>query len=60
MRYVAVSDIEGLIYDSDSEGHLVSDDPDIEALDDLSEDADSSVLLDAGVKCSIAVLSKQV
>jgi hypothetical protein len=34
MRYVAVSETEGLI--CDSEGHLVSDDSDIEDLDDLS------------------------
>jgi hypothetical protein len=56
MRYVAVSQTEGLICESDSEGHLVSDDSDIEDLDDLSEDADSSFLLDAGgkiLKCSV-------
>jgi len=43
-----------------SEWHFVSDDSDIEALDDLSDDADSSVLVDSELQYFIVVLSSKV
>ena len=46
VRYVAVSETEELICNSDSEEQCVSDDSDVEAADDLSEDSDNSVLTD--------------
>jgi hypothetical protein len=60
MRYVAVCETEGLICDSDSERHLVSNDSDISALDDLSKDTDNSFLVDAEIKHFCAALSSQV
>jgi hypothetical protein len=50
MPYIAVNVTERLICESNSELQLIWDDPDIEALDDLSEDADSSFPVDTGLK----------
>jgi len=44
MRYVAVSETEELLGDSDTEEQCVSQDCDVGAADDLSDDSDSSVL----------------
>jgi hypothetical protein len=44
MCYVAVSEPEKLIRDSDSEEQCVLDDSDVEAANDLLEDSDKSVL----------------
>jgi hypothetical protein len=46
MCYVAVSETEKLIWDSDSEEQCVSDDSDVEAANDLLENSDNSVLID--------------
>jgi hypothetical protein len=50
MCYIDVSETDRLIFDSDSEGLLFSDDSDIEDADDLSEDADNGVPVDIGLK----------
>jgi hypothetical protein len=41
-----VSETEKLIWDSDYEEQYVSDDSDVEAVNDLLENSDNSVLLD--------------
>lgn len=46
MCYIAVSETEKLIWDSDYEEQYVSDDSDVEAVNDLLENSDNSVLLD--------------
>jgi hypothetical protein len=56
MRYVAVSETEELICDSDTEEQCLSLDTEVEAADDLSDDSDSSVL--TGHLCGMIVEAK--
>jgi len=62
MRYVAVSETEELICDSDTEEQCLSLDSEVEAADDLSDDSDGSVLTghlwhDSGSKDRAKIIS---